>query len=184
MRPPWIIRVVGLKKSGKTTVARTLIRELSSRGLRVGALKTTEQDRLALGPEGADTERLAEAGAGVVVALLPSQTVRFERASTRSPAEVLALFPEGTDVLVCEGSLPGLAAQRTFVCVGALSGLGETLAVRGLLEERVTAVTGVGAAGARPGQTVSWRDGLLEVLDVLSEEGAQALGELAAGPGR
>ena len=177
---PLVVRVVGLKKSGKTTVAQAVIRELVSRGLRVGAVKVTSHDRLSLDPEGTDTGLLAEAGASVVLAVLPGQTVRFERTAARSLEQIAWLYPTGTDVVVCEGSLPWQGERRTIVCVSAVSDLERTLSIRGLLTEPIAAISGIGASAASLGETLPWRGGTVPVVDARSPEGGRALGAIVA----
>ena len=177
---PLVVRVVGLKKSGKTTVAQAVIRELVSRGVCVGALKVTSHERLSLDPEGTDTGLLAEAGAGVVLAVLPGQTARFERTAARSVEQIAWLYPTGTDVVVCEGSLPWQGESRTIVCVSAVSDLERTLSIRGLLLEPIAAISGIGASGASLGGALQWRGEMVPVVDALSPEGGRALGEIVA----
>ena len=149
---PHIVTVAGLKKSGKTRVAEALIAGLSARGYRVGSVKTMEHAALSLDPEGTDTRRHADAGAGVVVAVLAGEIVRFERTSSpRSRQRLFGLFPPETTYLVCEGMLDREAHQIIVVCLRSMNELDRTLESRGILRESVCAISGVAAAGHAPG---------------------------------
>jgi molybdopterin-guanine dinucleotide biosynthesis protein MobB len=61
MSQPPAVFVVGKKKSGKTTVVVALVRELTARGLRVGAIKHAAHDHERDTP-GTDSYRHREAG--------------------------------------------------------------------------------------------------------------------------
>ncbi len=107
------VAVIGFKKSGKTTVAEALIRELAGRGYRVAAVKHAHGG-LTL-PE-ADSTRLLEAGAREVVAVSPGLTEHLARRD-RELWEALSLL-RGYDYVVVEGfksRFPGMriVAART-----------------------------------------------------------------------
>jgi molybdopterin-guanine dinucleotide biosynthesis protein B len=145
---PRIVSVVGLKKSGKTTVVTGLIAELRSRGHRVSSIKKMEHAALFLDQEGTDTRLHADAGADVVVALLAGETVRFERSGrTGSLADILGLFPRDTAFLVSEGMVDTSASQLIVLCLRSMDDMAETLAVRGLQLGSVVAISGAAAAG-------------------------------------
>ena len=107
------VAVIGLKKSGKTTVAEALVRELARRGYRVAAVKHAHGG-LTL-PE-ADSTRLYRAGAAEVIAVSPGET---EHIASRGKQlwEALSLL-RGYDYVVVEGfksAFPGMriVAART-----------------------------------------------------------------------
>ncbi len=146
---PCIVSVVGLKKSGKTTVVTGLLAELRSRGYRVSSIKKMEHAALFLDQEGTDTRLHADAGAEVVVALLPGETVRFERSGSPAPLrDIVRLFPPDTAFLVCEGMVDRDASPLIVLCLRSMEDLGETLAVRAIRPGSVLAISGVVAAGA------------------------------------
>lgn len=85
---PLVIGVVGESATGKTTVIAALIRRLTADGLRVAAVKHAahgfEFDRA-----GSDSDRMADAGAGVVVLAGPEETaLRVRTAITDSDQSV------------------------------------------------------------------------------------------------
>lgn len=97
------ICVVGSKDSGKTSVARELITELSSRGLHVAAAKHSHHE-FNFSAEGRDTALFEEAGAQTVFFVGEKQTVctrRFEKEEKLAVA--LARHAPEADVLVAEG---------------------------------------------------------------------------------
>lgn len=147
---PCIVSVVGLKKSGKTTVVAGLIAELRLRGYRVSSIKKMEHAALFLDQEGTDTRLHADAGADVVVALLAGETVRFERSGrTGSLGGIIGLFPRDTAFLVCEGMVDRGASQLIVLCLCSMDDLAETLTVRGIQLGSVLAISGI--AGGEPG---------------------------------
>jgi molybdopterin-guanine dinucleotide biosynthesis protein MobB len=166
---PRIVTVVGLKKSGKTTVVTAILSELKSRGISAGSIKKMEHASLFLDPEGTDTRRHAEAGAEVVVALLAGETIRFERSlQPQSLREIARLFPLPTRFLVCEGMADRTVSQLIVVCLRSMGELEETLEVRGIQAGSVLAFSGVGAAGARSGQSLgSRRTPVFDAVDAL-----------------
>jgi molybdopterin-guanine dinucleotide biosynthesis protein len=176
-QPPFVLSVVGLKKSGKTTVAASLIARLSSRGFAVAALKRSHLPELTLDSRGTDSSRLLEAGASFVAVRSRSQTLTVERHTASNPAagDLLDLVPPNVDLVVGEGRFPsagkaaaasagssptatprapapGTAARaRAIVCLRRFEELEETLRVRGVRPEEVLAVSGVAAAGVTAG---------------------------------
>lgn len=118
------ISIIGYKKTGKTTLAVNLARELTSRGLRVAAAKFTHH---ALDREGTDTAKLAEV-CSAVVGLSESQTQIVWNARRYLP-DLLPLV--SADVLLVEGGkslgwLPRVLLLRT---PGEADELGRELAL-------------------------------------------------------
>ena len=145
---PCIVSIVGLKKSGKTTVVTALLAELRVRGHHVSTIKKMEHPVLFLDQEGTDTRLHADAGAEVVVALLAGETVRFERSGrAASLRDVLRLFPRDTGFLVCEGMVDRSAPQLVVLCLRRAEDLAETLEIRGIPSGSILAVSGPAAAG-------------------------------------
>lgn len=174
---PRIVSVVGLKKSGKTTVVTGLLAELRSRGHRVSSIKKMEHAALFLDPEGADTRLHADAGAEVVLALSAGETVRFERSDRAgSLRDVVRLFPPDTDFLICEGMVDRDASQLIVLCLRRADDLAETLTVRGIQPGSVLAVSGAVAAWAFDGSLPGLRD--IPVLDAADAVQRRALADL------
>jgi molybdopterin-guanine dinucleotide biosynthesis protein MobB len=148
-RLPHIITVAGLKKSGKTTVAAALIRELRGRGLRVGSVKTIHHHPLALGEAGTDTRRHAEAGAEFTVALLDGELAYFEpRAARPGLAEAARFFAEGIDFVVWEGMSDPGAGPGHVVCLREMQDFEKTLEQRRVDRGWIVALSGLAAGAA------------------------------------
>ncbi|MBN1538775.1 MAG: molybdopterin-guanine dinucleotide biosynthesis protein B, partial [Candidatus Thermoplasmatota archaeon] len=99
-----IVSLIGLKKSGKTTVAEALISEFKSRGMKVGAVKSMTLSRFTVDTEGKDTWRHRRAGADVVLSLSADEFAYIE--SRKEPPgleDVLNMIPRDVDILICEG---------------------------------------------------------------------------------
>jgi molybdopterin-guanine dinucleotide biosynthesis protein MobB len=174
---PCIVSVAGLKKSGKTTVVTGLLAELRSRGYRVSSIKKMEHAALFLDQEGTDTRLHADAGAEVIVALLPGETVRFERSGSQAPLrDIVRLFPPDTAFLVCEGMVDYDASPLIVLCLRSMDDLDETLAVRGIRMGSVLAISGVIAAGAVNNGVRAPRD--IPVLDASDSAQRRALTDL------
>jgi molybdopterin-guanine dinucleotide biosynthesis protein MobB len=152
--PPLIVSVLGLKKSGKTTVASALIASLRARGYRVAALKKTHLHLLSLDPRGTDSFRLAEAGALFVAARSREETVTVHREPQPDDLEaLLALVPPSMQIVVAEG----VSGPRAHVvlCLKEAKGLEETLRVRGLGTAGLLALSGVFAADPQAAASLS-----------------------------
>ncbi len=131
---PKLIAVVGGKHSGKTTVIQNLIRQLKSRGYRVGAVK--EMVRIpTLDTPATETDRYTEAGAEIVVAVPRHETVIFLR-KRLSLKEILP-YLQGLDYALLEGfesekTLPKIIAARTAKEAASFSD-GSVIAISGII---------------------------------------------------
>jgi molybdopterin-guanine dinucleotide biosynthesis protein B len=98
--PPKTVSVTGFKNSGKTRVVEAIVKELSSRGLKVGTLKHTADD-IVLDSPGKDTSRHREAGSIATGILQENTTALFidQKISIHQAAEKLGAI----DYLVIEG---------------------------------------------------------------------------------
>ena len=153
MRRPFVLSVLGLKDSGKTTLACGLIAGLGALGVPVAGLKKTHVPTLTLDAHGTDSAALWEAGARFVAVRSRFQTMTLERHPGEDPsAELLDLIPSSVALVVAEGFLPpGPESPRAIVCLRRFEELGETLAVRGIRPGEVLALGGVAAGGAAAG---------------------------------
>jgi molybdopterin-guanine dinucleotide biosynthesis protein MobB len=149
MRRPFLLSVLGLKDSGKTTLACGLIAGLSSLGVPVAGLKKTHVPTLTLDAHGTDSAALWEAGARFVAVRSRFQTMTLERHPDEAPsAELLDLIPPSLALVVAEGFLPpGPESPRAIVCLRRFEELEETLAVRGIRPGEVLALGGLAANG-------------------------------------
>lgn len=98
--PPKTVSVTGFKNSGKTRVVEALVKELSSRGYKVGTLKHTADD-IVLDSPGKDTSRHREAGSIATGILQENTTALFldQKINLHQAAEKLGSI----DILVIEG---------------------------------------------------------------------------------
>lgn len=98
-----VVSFVGKSNSGKTTLIEKVIRELCSRGYRVGSIKH-DAHHFEIDLPGKDSFRHREAGARMVVISSPDKiaTVRMLTAE-RSMDELAASFGDSVDIIVTEG---------------------------------------------------------------------------------
>ena len=139
-RRPYLLCVTGLKNSGKTTVCTALIADLTARGFRVGALKSSHVTRLALDHQAGDSYALAESGAHFVLVQGPEQSLILERGS-RSFRQMLDRVPGQVDYVVSEGG-EARAADTVILCLADPADWEETLRVRRIPGDRILAVSG------------------------------------------
>jgi len=153
MRRPFVLSVLGLKDSGKTTLACGLIAGLGALGVPVAGLKKTHVPTLTLDAHGTDSAALWEAGARFVAVRSRFQTMTLERHPGEDPSvELLDLIPSSVALVVAEGFLPpGPESPRAIVCLRRFEELEETLAVRGIRAGEVLALGGVAAGGVAAG---------------------------------
>ena len=136
---PKCMAVVGGKHSGKTTVIKNLIRQLKSRGYRVGTIK--EMVRIpTLDTPNTETDKYSEAGAETVVAVPRDETVIFLRKRLTLTA-ILPYF-QGLDYVLLEGfesekTIPKIIAAKTAEEAAGFSD-GLAVAVSGLIIESKT----------------------------------------------
>jgi molybdopterin-guanine dinucleotide biosynthesis protein B len=99
------IAVIGHKKSGKTTLIRSLLVELRSRGLRVMSAKHVDVKGFTMDTEGRDTWWHSNAGANPVVCVSDLETtIIYKRAqSVFSLRELPEYALKGTDLVLLEG---------------------------------------------------------------------------------
>lgn len=182
MRRPFVLSVLGLKDSGKTTLACGLISGLGALGLSVAALKNTHVTTLTLDAHGTDSAALWEAGARFVAVRSRSQTMTMERHPAGDPSsELLDLVPPSAALVVAEGLLPpGPRTPRAIVCLRRFEELEETLAVRNIHPGDVLALGGravlggvaasLPAGAAEAGRRPAW-----PVFDIRDAAAAQEL---------
>ena len=108
------IHIVGRKNSGKTTLVCDLVRELTSRGLKVATVKHTHH-RHELDTPGKDSYQHREAGAAAVGILSPQMTAMFFPTDRKGQgdhryAQFESLFAD-CDLILVEGDLQAEAPR-------------------------------------------------------------------------
>ena len=96
-----IITVVGIRKSGKTTVTEVLCREFRRRGERVGTCKTVFCPAFSIDKPGSNTHRHARAGAEIVVSRARRETAVLHQQAL--PLSRIAAEFADCDWLILEG---------------------------------------------------------------------------------
>ena len=96
-----MVAVVGFKKSGKTIVVESLVRELVRRGHRVGTIKHIREPDFTIDQKGKDTWRHARAGASIVISVAPREVATIDRRVGKLEDVVRRI--RGIDFLVIEG---------------------------------------------------------------------------------
>jgi molybdopterin-guanine dinucleotide biosynthesis protein B len=109
-----IVAVIGVSKSGKTTLIEYLISSLSKEGLLIGTIKHVHHQGFSIDVKGKDTWRHYEAGAKMVVCIAPDKTAIIKKEETiyQDIEQVLDLIKdEKLDLLIIEG-FHSLVAKR------------------------------------------------------------------------
>jgi len=100
---PPIVSIVGKSKSGKTTLVEGLVRELKSRGYRVGTVKHTPQGMTFDEPD-KDSWRHIQAGSEATVISAPDKVVLIKPVTqTLTLDEIAHLIGEDCDIILAEG---------------------------------------------------------------------------------
>ena len=108
---PPIVSIVGKSKSGKTTLMEGLIRELKSRGCRVGTIKHTPQG-MAFDVPDKDSWRHIQAGSEVTAISSPDQVVLIKPITPALTIDEIArLIGEDCDIILAEGFKQGSAPK-------------------------------------------------------------------------
>jgi len=108
---PPIVSIVGKSKSGKTTLMEGLIRELKSRGCRVGTIKHTPQG-MAFDVPDKDSWRHVQAGSEVTAISSPDKVVLIKPITPALTIDEIArLIGEDCDIILAEGFKQGSAPK-------------------------------------------------------------------------
>lgn len=102
-RIPSVISIVGHSGAGKTTLVEKLIREITSRGVRVAAIKHAHH-KVELDTPGKDSYRYKEAGA-VMSMLLTRDALQLvaDAKEEREPEQLARRFLGEADLVLAEG---------------------------------------------------------------------------------
>jgi molybdopterin-guanine dinucleotide biosynthesis protein B len=98
-----VISIVGFSGAGKTTLVEKLIRELSSRGLRVATIKHAHH-KVELDTPGKDSYRYKEAGATMSLLLTRDALQLVANAKdNREPEQLAERYMGDADIVLAEG---------------------------------------------------------------------------------
>lgn len=99
-----ILKIVGFKKSGKTSLIEALSREFTGRGFRVAALKTTSHDHEFDRPD-TDTWRYRKAGCESAALVSPNEFVcHAAGVDNKQRLRIYDILYEDIDLLLMEGT--------------------------------------------------------------------------------
>lgn len=111
---PKVLHIVGSKNSGKTTLIRFLIRELSSRRIKVAALKHSSHQH-SLDKPGSDSDSFRQAGASPVIFANPDGFAVFSYGvSLASEEEFVKKALKDVDIVLVE-SFRSAAGKKILV---------------------------------------------------------------------
>jgi molybdopterin-guanine dinucleotide biosynthesis protein B len=103
MTPP-VICIVGKSKSEKTRLMEALVKELKSRGIRVGALKHHKHGDFEMDKEGKDTWKYAKAGADTVAISSPVKLAVIKNVKGEMGlGEMLDRYFADNDIVLADG---------------------------------------------------------------------------------
>ncbi len=99
-----VLSVIGHRRSGKTTIIESIIRELTKRGYRVATVKHTGQKGFSIDSKGKDTWRHSMAGANPVICVSDVEmAILIKDGEANFSIERLFDFLPKIDVIVLEG---------------------------------------------------------------------------------
>lgn len=101
-----VIAVVGTSNSGKTMTIEYLTSRISKEGYKVGSIKHIHHENFSIDTPGTDTWRHAQAGAVVIAAVSPKETVIIKKTDVplNDLDQILGLFDkENLDLIFIEG---------------------------------------------------------------------------------
>ena len=138
-----VFSIVGVSKSGKTTVAEAVIAELRRRNYRVGSVKDIHFEGFAMDKEGTNTHRHKMAGAELVTARGLYETDLLFQTRLSLP-EILRFYDQ--DFVILEGAYdfkgPGLIAACTETEIDERR-WNNVIAVTGRIAERLKEYQGL-----------------------------------------
>jgi len=138
-----IIDVAGLKKSGKTTIVENIVKELTTRGYKVGTIKKIHIPSFTIDTEGKDTFRHKNAGAEFVISLAPEEVALIKTLNgPRELASILQMVPKETDFLICEELNEVHNDIKYIIALKNLDNLEQTMKVRSI-GDNIIAISGV-----------------------------------------
>jgi molybdopterin-guanine dinucleotide biosynthesis protein B len=100
---PPIFAVIGRSKTGKTTLIRGIIKELQSKGYKVGVIKHDPQEHGEIDRKGSDTANFWEEGSHTVVLSSLSRLAVFRRVEKDTAPEEIIPLCGNVDCIILEG---------------------------------------------------------------------------------
>lgn len=98
-----IIQIVGYKNSGKTTLAKTLIKSLAKKGVKVASLKHHGHGGIPLGMKETDSEKHRQAGA-IISGVEGQKVLQLSNQNAWKIEQMIAIYKLlDTEALVMEG---------------------------------------------------------------------------------
>ncbi len=98
-----LLIIAGASGSGKTTLIEKLIKDLVSRGYRIGVIKHTSHNHFKIDTPGKDTWKFDQAGAEITcIASSARMAITKKLFSDKRPEELLENFT-GMDLVIAEG---------------------------------------------------------------------------------
>jgi molybdopterin-guanine dinucleotide biosynthesis protein MobB len=169
---PIVISVIGLKKSGKTSVVEGIVAELRRRGYVTGTIKSMVHSSFSFDMKGKDTYRHGGAGAEFVISLSRDQTVYLERHDPGHAdlGHISRLFPLDAQFVICEGFEEKGAIAR-ILALREAGDFHDALGIRNADRRSIIAVSGLVATKAH---TVEG----LRTYDIMDRGGRVALCDL------
>ena len=123
---PVVVAVVGGKKSGKTTTMEILIRHLTKRGFRIGAIKHIPEPNFTIDQEGKDTWKYAASGATTVTAVSAHEIATIEKIDLRKKSLIEILRKcRNCDLVLLEGFKDRVAKNKQFYKIVVVKSEGE-----------------------------------------------------------
>lgn len=102
--PPVLIHIVGLKNTGKSGLAESLVQELNKLGIKVGVLKHDGSGHFHWDRPGTDTHRITAAGSPVTAILSDREfAVHAPGGLDINLPEIVDAFFQGFEILLVEG---------------------------------------------------------------------------------
>lgn len=120
-----IVIIIGRSGSGKTTLMEKLIRELSSRGYRLAAVKHHSHAGFEVDTSGKDSWRFAQAGSQQVIIAAPDKIATYWKIEHELSLDEVVQEIRGVDLILVEGyrnshkpSIEVLQVANNFELVG------------------------------------------------------------------
>lgn len=108
-----IICVIGKRGSGKTKLIEMLVRDLSSKGLKVSVFKHIHHDDFEIDIEGKDTWRYAQAGASNIIGISKSKMFIVQYLDNYPDIiKLVDTFKKSSDIIFLEGFKYNLGKNR------------------------------------------------------------------------
>ncbi|MHB8790855.1 MAG: molybdopterin-guanine dinucleotide biosynthesis protein B [Desulfobulbaceae bacterium] len=153
-----IVSFIGWQNSGKTTIVREVINRLRTKGLRVGAVKSTHHQDIPFDQPGTDTSVYREAGAQTIALLAPDQMIVLGGNPGMKLVDIAIRFFADCDIVIGEG----FKDERHIVKIEVAPAAGE------LLRDEVNGVIAVITDQTVAGENIFRRDQVAELTEFIA----------------